>query len=124
MSSLTSSRVDIVIPNNATWEDAFQFGDTTDTTWDLAGQKFRLDIKGAKTDVTPLISLTSDAGQIVVDDVTQRIIHMNVPDASIEAFLPPGEYYYDLIMYDTAVPPIRVQLMHGEICVQIGITGD
>lgn len=120
----TSAKVDMVITNNATWEDAFQFGVVGDTSWNLAGQNFRLDIKGNKEQIDPLLTLSSVAGTIVVDDTTQRIIHLNVRDIVLAAALVPGEYVYDLVMFDFSTPPIRVVLMEGKVRVTQGITGD
>jgi hypothetical protein len=135
MPSPTSEKVDIVVSNNATFNDSFWFdppypwgvtGATgpTGTNWTLTGQNFRLDIKGNKyTQVNPLLSLFSTNGQIVVDDVNQRILHFNVPEATLTAALIPGEYEYDFIMYSNDNPPVRVQLMHGKFRVDEGITG-
>src|SRR5579871_3818761 len=108
----TAARVDMVISNNATWQDAFQFGTVGDTTWNLVGQNFRMDVK-ADPQGPALLTLLSSAGQIVVDDTVQRIVNLNVPESSIQAALPPGVYWYDFIMFDNSSPPIRVQLMRG-----------
>ena len=70
-----------------------------------------------------MLSLTSAAGQIVVDDTVNRILHFNVPEATLTAVLIPGEYTYDLVMYDNSSPPVRIQLMHGCFRVEEGITG-
>lgn len=122
-----SAHVDLVVPNNATFADAIQFdppvAGVTGPAWSLTGQSFRLDVK-PNHEEDALVSFTSAAGRIVVDDVTQRIIHFNVPDSVIQAALIPGEYIYDFIMFDGSVPPIRVQLMHGAFIVTDGITGD
>lgn len=121
--AVTTARVDLTTPNNVTWQDAFQFGTPGDTTWSLTGQSFRMDIKGDSQDAAALLSLTSAGGTIVVDDVVQRIVHLNVPEATIQASLPPGNYVYDFIMFDASVPPVRVQLMRGCVNVTLGITG-
>lgn len=121
---ITSARVDIEIVDNGTWQDAFIFGTAGDTTWSFTGQSFRMDIKGAKDDTTVKFSLTSVAGQIVVADAVQRILHFNVPDTDVQTSLPDSEYVYDLIMFDASTPPVRVPLMHGEITVKHGVTGD
>lgn len=122
----SSARADLVAANNATFNDALQFDapvpGVTGPAWSFSGQKFRLDIRPNHTQAT-LLSLTSDAGEIVVDDVTQRILHFNVPEATIQGALIPGVYLYDFIMYDTSTPPIRVPLMHGRFYVTDGITG-
>lgn len=120
----TAARVDITLPNNATWEDAFKFGTDGDTTWDFVGQSFRLDVKGNRNDTIALMTLSTAAGSIVVDDVVQRVLHFNVPDTDIVAALHVGDYVYDLIMFDASFPSIRVRLMRGDICVTQGITGN
>lgn len=135
MPSPVSAKVDIVVSNNATFNDSFQFdppwppgitGATgvTGTNWTFVGQNFRMDVKGNKfTQPNPLASFTSVAGQIVVDDPIQRVLHFNVPESVVQASLIPGSYQYDFIMYDGSNPPIRVQLMHGSFRVDEGITG-
>ena len=120
---VTRALVDIEIENNSTWIDAFQFGVVGDTSWSLTGQNFRLDVKGNRDQVSALLSITSGAGTIVVDDVIQRVIHFNVPETAIAAALPPGEYVYELMMYDNSSPAIRVPLMGGTLRVKQGITG-
>ena len=117
----TVARVDFEIYNNATWQDAMQFGTPGDTTWSLTGQSFRCDIKADKLG-SALLSLTSGAGQIVVDDVVQRVINFNVPEITLGVIIP-GEYYYDFVMQDTSSPPIRVILMNGHLKVLLGISG-
>lgn len=118
---VTSARVDMTVATNATWQDAFQFGVPTDTTWNFTGQSFRLDVK-ADMQGPALLTCTTANGLIVVDDPIQRVLNLNVSEALL-AVLPPGAYVYDLIMQDTSSPPIRVQLMHGRIKVRLGITG-
>lgn len=113
--------VDITTANTVTFQDAFQFGLATDT-WTLVGQNFRMEVKASRDDATALIAFTSAAGQIVIDDTTNRIIHMNVPDTVLSAALQAGEYVYDLVMYDASVPPIRTLLMQGKLFVTQGIT--
>jgi len=120
----TAALVDIVIPNNATWSDAFQFGVVGDTSWDFTGQSFKLEIKASHNDTTPLATFTSAGGTIVVDDLVQRVLHMNVPDTTIDTDLPVGQYVYDLIMFDGSSPAIRVQLMTGHVFVRQGVTED
>ena len=119
---LTAAKVNIEWANNATAEDAFMFGTAGDTSWSFSGQTFKMDIKANKYDVTPIITFTSAGGTIVVDDVVQRILHFNVPDATIQASLPIAEYQYDLVMIDGSTPAIRVPLMRGEIKVRQGVT--
>ena len=122
--AVTAARIDIVTPDNATWTDAFQFGIAGDTSWSFTGQNFRLDIKGNKyTQTAALLSLTSGAGQLVVQDAVQRILQMNVPEATLTGALVPGEYQYDLIMYDTSNPVVRIALMYGKFELTHGVTG-
>ena len=85
--SVTSALVNLSIDNNGTWMDAFQFGTPGDTTWTLTGQKFEMDIQLNYYDATPKLSLTSTAGKIVIDDVNQRVIHLNVDPATLQAAL-------------------------------------
>lgn len=118
-----SARVRFIIPDNATWADALQFGTDGDTTWSFTGQNFRMDIKGDREDTAALLSLTSGAGEIVVDDADTRVLHFDVPEATIQAALVPGCYLYDFVMIDDGDSTIRVTLMHGTIEVVHGITG-
>lgn len=126
MSNPTSANVKLTENNNATMQDALQFDPKltgTTGTWNFSNKKFRLDIKGNREQLVPLLSLTSDAGQIVVDDVTLRILHFNVPESVLQAALVPGCYFYDFVMYDLSTPPVRTVLMHGEFVLKDGITG-
>ena len=120
---ITSAKVNIEIANNVTWEDAFKFGTDGDTTWSFTGQSFIMELKADRDDTTALFTLSTANGRIVVDDVVQRILHFNVTDTDIQSSLPAyTEYQYDLVMFDTSVPPIRVALMHGEVKVKQGVT--
>lgn len=120
---ITSAKVNIEIANNVTWEDAFKFGTDGDTTWSFTGQSFIMELKADRDDTTPLFTLSTDNGRIVVDDVVQRILHFNVPKTDIQASLPAyAEYQYDLVMYDASSPSIRVALMHGEVKIKQGVT--
>lgn len=123
----SSAYVDLVAPNNATFGASIQFDPpvegVTGPSWSLSGQKFRMDIEANHEQNTALLSLTSDDGEIVIDDVTERIIHFNVPMSAIQAVLVPGTYIYDLVMYDTSTPPVRTVLMHGRFIVTDGVTG-
>ncbi len=122
--AVTAARIDIVTPDNATWTDAFQFGVVGDTSWNFTGQNFRLDIKGNKfTQPSALLSLTSGAGQLVVLDAVQRLLQMDVPEAILTGALVPGDYDYDLIMYDGSTPPVRIALMYGKFKLVHGVTG-
>jgi hypothetical protein len=117
--SSTSSRVDLWTDNNVTWMDAFQFGKQDDTTWNLVGQAFELDIQLSPYDVVPLLSMTTANGRIVIADETLRVIHFNVSPEDIQAALRPGEYVYDLVMVNGGV---RIQLMHGTLEIVQGVT--
>lgn len=120
--SVTSARVDLRIDNNGTWMDAFQFGEPDDTTWTLTGQTFELDVQISPYDLVPLLHMTTASGQIVVDDVVQRVIHFNVSPDIIQTSLQPGIYVYDLVMLNTSSPPVRVPLMHGTLEISQGVT--
>lgn len=122
--SITSAEVDLVAQNNATWNDAFQFGDEDDTTWSFTGMTFMMDVKDNVYSTTARLALTSGAGEIVVDDEAKRVLHLNVTDTTIKSDLPPATYVYDLIMLDGSTPPVRVALMHGTVTVTQGATGD
>jgi hypothetical protein len=132
----TAARVDLVTSVNTTYEDAFQFdppavpgqppppyypGGATGPTWTFLNQNFRMDLKTNINASGPSLTLTSSDGQIVVDDVINRILHFNVPESAIS--LVPGTYIYDFIMYDGSIPPIRVMLMQGKFYLQPGVTG-
>ena len=119
----SAALVDIIYANNTTLLDAFQFGLSTDT-WTLTGQNFKMEMKASRDDVTPLLTITSGAGQIVVDDVINRVIHLNVADTVISVALPVGQYVYDLIMYDNSSPAVRTMLMQGHFYVKQGVTED
>ena len=138
----SSARVDLEVQDNETFQDAFQFdpqgpsGPTgcyggyeypwygcSGPQWSLSGMHFRLDIKRTSNDAVALLSFTSDAGQIIVDDVTNRILHFDVPEATLTAVLTPGAYVFDFVMYDGSTPPIRTVLMHGKFVLGHGISG-
>lgn len=116
----TSAPVDIAITNNATWSDAFQFGDEDDTTWSFTGCIFHMDVKANDEDSAASLSLTTANGRIVVDDATTRVLHFNASAADVDAALPPGDYVYDLIMIDGS--SIRTVLMNGSVFVEQGVT--
>src|ERR1700681_3547899 len=80
------TRVDFTISNNTWWDDQLQLGDPSDFSWTLSGCNFYLSIKNTDDDVTPILALTSAAGQITVVDPINRILGMNVPDAKINNF--------------------------------------
>jgi hypothetical protein len=118
--SVTSARVDMVVDNNSTWMDAFQFGTPTDHTWTLKDQTFELDVQRNSYDDLPLLSLTMINGRIIVDDEVQRVIHLNVAPADLQANLTPGTYVYDLVMVNAFDQ--RVPLMHGTVKIVQGVT--
>jgi hypothetical protein len=123
--SVTSALTNMRIDNNATWQDAFQFGTQGDTTWSLAGQGFELDVQLTPFDTAPLLSLSTANGRIVIDDTVQRVIHFDVDPADIQSSLTPGIYIYDLVMVSTsnpAPPADRTILMHGTLRVNQGVT--
>lgn len=121
----SSARVDLVAAYNATFSDALQFdppvAGVTGPSWSFTGQNFRMDVR-PNHELTTLVSFKSADGQIVVDDVDERILHFNVPQTVIQAALIPGSYLYDLIMFDGSNPPIRVALAHGKFVVVHGVT--
>lgn len=120
----TAAIVNMTVYNNVTWQDAFRFGEEDDTTWSFTGQKFILEVKGNSNDSTVLLELKSDDGEIVVDDAVERILHLNLGYVALAAALKVGEYVYDLVMYDAAVPSVRVMLMRGKVFVKQGISGE
>jgi hypothetical protein len=122
MRILTAAIVNMVTQDNATFQDAFQFGTLGDTTWSFAGMTFEMSVKASRDDVTPLVTFTSGAGQIVVDSVVLRVLHFNVPDTTIQADLPAAIYVYDFIMLDGSSPAIRTPLMQGKLEVTRGVT--
>ncbi len=120
----TMARVNMTIANNGTWMDAFQIGTPGDLTWSFTGQNFRVDVKADRLSSIPLLTLSTPLGTIVVDDPIQRVLHFNVSEQILAAAnLVPGEYWYDLVMYDASSPSVRVPLMGGKLKVKLGITG-
>jgi hypothetical protein len=122
--AITSAIVDIIVSDNATVQDAFQFGTTGDTSWGFTGMTFKMEVKASRDDASPLVTWTSGAGQIIVDDAVARVLHLNVPDTVLQASLPPADYVYDFIMLDGSTPAIRTQLMQGKFTVCRGVTED
>jgi hypothetical protein len=122
----SSSNVTIVTAKNATFNESYQFdppqAGVTPPTWTLYAN-FRMDVKAYFEQTLPLCSFTTGAGQIVVDDPVQRVIHFNVAESSIDPPLVPGKYFYDLLMISNDIIPIRVPLMHGDFIVSDGVTG-
>lgn len=117
----TAAIVDIYQNDNGTLQDAFQFGDPTDTSWTFTGVTFKMEVKASRDDVSPLLTLTTAGGQIVTDDVNLRVIHLNVADTVLQASLPPATYVYDLVMIDGLV---RTVLMQGLLVIEHGVTED
>lgn len=126
------AKVDIALQNNASWADGFQFGDPADFTWSFSGCKFFLDAKINQTDTTPVMSLSSDAGTIVISDVVNRILVTSLPYLVLQAaivanpqsFSNPdqaAEWWYDLVMETTATGQ-RDILMYGQIRIYTGVT--
>lgn len=125
------ARVDIVQSTNTWWEDSFQFGDVSDTSWNFSGKTFQLQIK-AKPGVSGAILLdcNSGNGRIVVDDAAVRVLHMFVDDVTLRNALTPGggggddgAYSYDLVMTITGTGE-RSPLMYGSFILVDGVTGD
>lgn len=123
--AITAARVDIITATNVTFADAFQFGTPGDLSWNFTGQNFRMDLKSNKfTQSASLLSMTSGAGQIVVSDAINRILYFAVPEATFSgADIIPGEYDFDLIMYDTSNPVNRIALMYGKFKMVQGVSG-
>lgn len=119
---ITSSIVNIATGDNVTLQDAFRFGVLGDTTWSFTGQSFRMEVKASRDDAVALAAWTSGAGQIVVDDAVQRVLHLNVSEAAIQAALPVADYVYDLVMISSDPTPVRVQLMQGTLSIGKGVT--
>jgi hypothetical protein len=122
MASATCAIVNFVVQDNATFQDPIQFGDPTDTSWSLTGMSFKMEVKASRDDGTPLVTWATGTGEIITDDVVQRVIHFNVTDTAIQASLPPAEYVYDFLMLDGSTPAIRTPLMRGKFVVSRGVT--
>lgn len=116
----TSANVSIATAINATFQDAFQFGDDDDTTWNFSSKTFRMDVKADIEDPVAVLSFASADNEIIVDDVALRVLHFNVPMTTIDD-VPPGPYLYDFIMTDA--DNVRTPLMHGRFWVTDGVTG-
>lgn len=117
----TSACVDIYASNNGTLADAFRFGTLGDTSWDFDNKTFEMEVKASRDDVTALLELTSAAGEIVVDDTVERVLHLNVTPTALQAALPPAEYVYDLLMTDT-ITSVVTPLMQGKLYIRQGVT--
>ena len=121
----TSAFVQFKISNDATWNDAVQFGPLADgTEWSFpAGATFLMDVKRNRYDASPLLQLSTANGRIVNLSNTLRLVQFNVAIADILSSLPPGDYVYSFIMDDpVTIPSQRTQLMHGDVCVGQGPT--
>ena len=124
-SNATSALVGFRISNDATWNDAIQFGPMADgTEWSFpAGATFLMDVKRNRYDTSPLLQLSTANGRIINLSSTLRLVQFNVAITDILASLPPGEYVYSYIMDDPITTPSqRTQLMHGDVCVGQGPT--
>lgn len=123
MTVTTVSVVNITVPNNVWWLDAFQFGTVGDTSWSFAHQEFLCDLKSDPTVLTPDMALSSVSSPptIVVLDEAARILTFDVTDHMIRAHVQPGPYTYDLIMVDMTTGERR-RLMKGVITIEQGIT--
>lgn len=131
-----AARVRFVTLDNETFQDAIQMdlpvtcacagatGATgaTGPAWTL-GPNLRMDIKRNRNDTAALLSLTSAAAQIIIDDPVARVFHFNVPETALTAVLVPGEYVYDFVQYDNSSPPIRTVLMGGTFVLKHGVSG-
>lgn len=118
----SSANVKIVTADNATFQESYQFDDEDNTDWSFVGKTFRMDIKANHDAASYLLSFTSGASEIVVDDTALRILHFNVAETQFDPdVIPPGEYSYDLIMTDGS--GVRTPLMHGVFVLTNGITG-
>lgn len=97
------------------------------SNWNFDGANFRLDIKTSIRATGAAITFTGTQGnangQIVVQDPINRILQMNVPESVWTNVLVPGEYVYELMMYDNSSPPVRTPLMHGKFTLVHGIAG-
>jgi hypothetical protein len=118
--SQTSATENLVVNNNSTWRDAYQFGSPDDLTWNLVGCTFEMDVQRNSYDAVPLLSMTTVNGRIVVADPIQRVIYFNVSPDDIQASLKPGTYVYDLAMIEPT--NVRTLLMHGLVTVVQGVT--
>ncbi len=124
-SNATSAEVNFKISNDATWNDAIQFGPLADgTQWSFpASRTFLMDVKRNRYDASPLLQLSTANGRIITWDADLRLIQLNVSIADLQAALPPGDYVYSFIMDDPVTTPHqRTQLMHGSVCVGQGPT--
>lgn len=118
----TAAEVDIEVRNSGFFMEAFRFGVEGDTSWSFSNKNFICEIKANRDDAVALLSCTNGNGRIVVDDVTERILHFFVTDDVIRASLPPADYVYDLVMVDTALSNARTVLMFGKLTVEPGVT--
>jgi hypothetical protein len=119
--SATSIHYDIGLDNNTSLSEAWQFWDANDTTWNLNGCSFAMDIQVTYYDLAPKMSLSSAAGTIVVADPVQRVIYLNADSTAVQAALTPGVYVYDLVMTDAL--GVKTALLHGFVKVSQGVTG-
>lgn len=118
--SVTSAPTKLCVANNSTWSDAYQFGKPDDFTWSFGSNTFEMEVQRSPYDDTPLLSMTTSNGMIVVDDPDQRVLHFNVSPSALRAALRPGVYVYDLVMVDPS--DVRTLLMHGTVEIVQGVT--
>lgn len=118
----TAAIVNIFTSDNVTLQDAFRFGTEGDTTWSFTAMSFEMEVKASRDDAAPLVTWTSGGGQIVVDDVVERVLHLNVPKSVLQASLPNAEYVYDLIMISADIVPVRTMLMQGKLTIRKGVS--
>jgi hypothetical protein len=116
--------VNISVPNNVWFKNAFRFGVASDTSWSFTGKMFLCDLKADPTQTNAdlaLSSLASPEPTLVVLDAIQRILAFSVKDTLIRNRLQVQPYFYDLIMVDTTTFE-RDALMQGMITFTQGVT--
>ena len=123
MAGRTVSQVNLVVPNNVWWTDAFQFGVVGDTSWSFAHMYFLCDLKADPPQALADLPLSSEASPptILVLDEINRILQFEVTDLVLRAALVVQPYSYDLVMVN-ATTGERDLLMIGTITVTQGIT--
>ena len=123
--SVTSAPTDLVVANNGSWSDAFQFGTPGDTSWSLVGTTFELEVKTSRYSTTPSLTLSVANGRILILDPIARVIAFNVTPTDLQTSLSPGYYVYDLVMIEGLIADptaTRVLLMHGKLQIVQGVT--
>jgi len=120
--SSSTALVDFAVNNNGSWNDAIRFGDEDDFSWSLEDKTFECDIQRNRYDTTPLLSLSTANGRIIVDSETLRVFHFDVTATDIQSHLPPGVYVYDFVMVDAFDITDRTVLMSGTLTITQGVT--